>query len=90
MNEDETFDLMCYLMYDCGLRDQFKPDMESLQMQMYQLSRLLYDQERPLHDHLERYDVSPTLYAAPYFLTVFATQFPIGFVSRVFGKFSFQ
>ncbi|KAJ6215734.1 hypothetical protein RDWZM_010234 [Blomia tropicalis] len=85
MNEDETFDLMCYLMYDCGLRDQFKPDMESLQMQMYQLSRLLYDQERPLHDHLERYDVSPTLYAAPYFLTVFATQFPIGFVSRVFA-----
>ena len=51
---------------------------------MYQMSRLLSDRNPLLHDHLERYDVQPTLYAAPCFLTLFASQFPINFVSRVF------
>jgi hypothetical protein len=56
------------------------------QMQMYQLTRLLYDHHRDLYEHFERYDVSPTLYAAPWFLTLFASQFPIAFVARLFGK----
>lgn len=58
-----------------------------LQMQMYQLNRLLYDLNRPLYDHLDRMDISPTLYAAPSFLTVFASQLPIGFVARIFGLY---
>ena len=32
MNEDEAFDLMRYVLYDCGLREQYKPDMEALQV----------------------------------------------------------
>jgi len=56
------------------------------QVQMYQLSRLLHDHHKDLYDHFEMNDVAPTLYAAPWFLTVFASQFPIGFVARVFGK----
>jgi len=52
---------------------------------MYQLSRLLHDHHRDLYDHFEMNDVAPTLYAAPWFLTVFASQFPVGFVARVFG-----
>lgn len=58
----------------------------SLQIQMYQLSRLLHDHHRDLHDHLEEREVGPSLYAAPWFLTVFASQFPLGFVARVFGE----
>lgn len=53
---------------------------------MYQLSRLLHDLHRDLYDHFEMYEIAPTLYAAPWFLTVFASQFPLGFVGRVFGK----
>jgi len=52
---------------------------------MYQLSRLLHDHHRDLYHHFEMNDVAPTLYAAPWFLTIFASQFPIGFVARVFG-----
>jgi len=52
---------------------------------MYQLSRLLHDHHKDIYDHFEMNEVAPTLYAAPWFLTVFASQFPIGFVARVFG-----
>lgn len=57
-----------------------------MQLQLYQLTRLIHDFERDLFDHLEFHDVSATLYAAPWFLTLFASQFTIGFVSRLFGK----
>lgn len=57
----------------------------SSQIQMYQLSRLLHDYHRELYNHLEDHEISPSLYAAPWFLTLFASQFPLGFVSRVFG-----
>lgn len=58
----------------------------SPQIQMYQLSRLLHDYHRDLYNHLEEHEIGPSLYAAPWFLTVFASQFPLGFVARVFGK----
>lgn len=61
-------------------------DPVSLQIQMYQLSRLLHDYHRDLYNHLEEHEIGPSLYAAPWFLTVFASQFPLGFVARVFGK----
>ena len=62
------------------------PVCASPQIQMYQLSRLLHDYHRDLYNHLEEHEIGPSLYAAPWFLTVFASQFPLGFVARVFGK----
>ena len=58
----------------------------SLQTKLYQFSRLLHDQHPAIHAHLEENDVSPFLYAAPWFLTIFSSQFPIPFVARVFGE----
>ncbi|XP_029113829.1 TBC1 domain family member 4-like isoform X1 [Scleropages formosus] len=84
MGEDQAFDMLKFLMYDLGLRRQYLPDMASLQVQMYQLSRLLHDYRWELYSHLERQEVSPSLYAAPWFLTLFASQFPLGFVARIF------
>ncbi|KAH3831247.1 hypothetical protein DPMN_104509 [Dreissena polymorpha] len=57
-----------------------------LQIELYQLTRLLHHHYRDLYEHLEQHDIAPTLYAAPWFLTLFASQFPLGFVARVFGK----
>lgn len=54
---------------------------------MYQLSRLLHDYHKDLYCHLEQQDIAPSLYAPPWFLTSFASQYPLGFVARVFGKF---
>ncbi|XP_061735749.1 TBC1 domain family member 4 isoform X3 [Nerophis ophidion] len=84
MSEEQAFDALKFLMYDLGIRRQYKPDMVSLQIQMYQLSRLLHDYHRDLYNHLEEYEICPSLYAAPWFLTLFASQFPLGFVSRIF------
>ncbi|XP_054470761.1 TBC1 domain family member 4 isoform X2 [Anoplopoma fimbria] len=84
MSEEQAFDMLKFLMYDLGIRQQFRPDMVSLQVQMYQLSRLLHDYHRDLYNHLEEHEISPSLYAAPWFLTLFASQFPLNFVSRVF------
>ncbi|XP_015243172.1 PREDICTED: TBC1 domain family member 4-like isoform X5 [Cyprinodon variegatus] len=84
MREEQAFDMLKFLMYDLGIRRQYRPDMVSLQIQMYQLSRLLHDYHRDLYNHLEEYEIGPSLYAAPWFLTLFASQFPLGFVSRIF------
>ncbi|KAL4608825.1 TBC1 domain family member 4-like [Arapaima gigas] len=84
MGEEEAFDMLKFLMYDLGLRKQYRPDMVSLQVKMYQLSRLLYDYQHELYSHLEQQEVNPSLYAAPWFLTLFASQFPLGFVARIF------
>lgn len=90
MGEEEAFNMLKFLMFDMGLRKQYRPDMIILQIQMYQLSRLLHDHHRDLHDHLEEREVGPSLYAAPWFLTVFASQFPLGFVARVFDMIFLQ
>ncbi|XP_075887234.1 TBC1 domain family member 4 isoform X3 [Nelusetta ayraudi] len=84
MSEEQAFDMLKFLMYDLGIRLQYKPDMVSLQIQMYQLSRLLHDYHRELYNHFEEHEICPSLYAAPWFLTLFASQFPLSFVSRVF------
>lgn len=55
---------------------------------MYQLSRLLHDYHRELYCHLEKHNIGPSLYATPWFLTIFASHFPLGFVARVFGTLS--
>ncbi|CAL8289073.1 unnamed protein product, partial [Arctogadus glacialis] len=84
LEEEQAFDMLKFLMYDMGLRKQYRPDMIILQIQMYQLSRLLHDYHRDLHSHLELHEIGPSLYATPWFLTVFASHFPLGFVARVF------
>jgi len=84
MEEDNAFEMMKHLLFHWGLRKQYKPDMSALQMQLYQLTRLLYEEARDIYEHFERHEIPATLYAAPWFLTLFASQFPIGFVARLF------
>ncbi|KAL3270621.1 hypothetical protein HHI36_021155 [Cryptolaemus montrouzieri] len=84
MEESQAFFLLRHLMFRRGLRKQYLPDMTGLQIRLYQLSRLLHDKLPDLYSHFNKHDVAPTLYAAPWILTVFASQFPLGFVTRVF------
>ncbi|XP_041838416.1 TBC1 domain family member 1 isoform X3 [Melanotaenia boesemani] len=90
MGEEDAFNMLKFLMYDIGLRKQYRPDMIILQIQMYQLSRLLHDYHRDLHSHLEQQEIGPSLYATPWFLTLFASHFPLGFVARVFDMLFLQ
>ena len=90
LDEKEAYYMLRYLMLELGFRRQYLPDMAALQVQLYQMARLLRDLHRDLYEHLEENEISPTLYAAPWFLTLFASQFPLGFVARVFGKLIFR
>ncbi|XP_061883208.1 TBC1 domain family member 1 isoform X2 [Entelurus aequoreus] len=90
MGEEDAFNMLKFLMYDVGLRRQYRPDMIILQIQMYQLSRLLHDYHRDLYSHLEQQEIGPSLYATPWFLTAFASHFPLGFVARVFDMLFLQ
>ncbi|XP_022255719.1 TBC1 domain family member 4-like isoform X2 [Limulus polyphemus] len=90
MSEGQAFQMMKHILFLLGFRRQYKPDMVALQVQMYQLSRLLHDQHRDVYSHLESYEIGPTLYAAPWFLTLFASQFSLGFVSRLFDLIFLQ
>lgn len=86
MAEDQAFFLLRHLMFRRGLRKLYLPDMAALQLYLYQLSRLLHDRLPAIYNHFDKHEVSPTLYAAPWLLTLFSSQFPLGFVTRVFGK----
>ncbi|XP_061390357.1 TBC1 domain family member 1 [Musca vetustissima] len=82
--EAEAFQLLKHLMFHRQMRTKYLPDMKKFQLQLYQLSRLVKDHLPDLYVWLDQNDVSPTLYAAPWILTVFSSQFPLGFVARVF------
>ena len=82
-SEDEAFELMRHLLFNFGLRKQYLPSMNALHLQLYQITRLLRDHEYDLFNHFDHHDISPSLYAAPWFLTLFASQFPLGFVARL-------
>ena len=95
------FELLCHLMYKYELRKLYASDMFNiqvlcssvpfflschyLQIRLYQLSRLMHDHLPDLYDHLEDHDITPFLYAAPWFLALFCSQFPLPFISRVMG-----
>ncbi|KAI5734410.1 hypothetical protein M8J77_006140 [Diaphorina citri] len=83
-SEEQAFMMLRHLMFRRGLRQTYLPDMAALQVQLYQFSRLLLDHYPDLHAHFDTHEVHPTLYAAPWLLTLFSSQFPLGFVTRVF------
>ena len=90
LEEEPAFRLLAHLMLGEGLREMFHPDMGGLQVAMYQLTRLLAETHPNLYRQLDRLDVDPSLYATPWFLTLFAAHFPLGFVARVFDLLFFE
>jgi len=81
--EEEAFNILKYIMFNLNLRNMFKPDMTELQVSMYQLTRLIFETHPALYKLLDRLCVDASLYATPWFLTLFAANFPLGFVARV-------
>ncbi|RKF57312.1 putative gtpase activating protein [Erysiphe neolycopersici] len=84
MPEDEAFCLLVRMMNQYHLRDLFIQDMPGLHMRLYQFERLLEDFEPALYCHLQRRQVTPHLYATPWFLTLFAYRFPLQLVLRIY------
>lgn len=81
--EDEAFDALCSLMFAAGLREYYLPDMDMLQLRLWQLERLLRERCPRLAAHLASFGIGPVLYASAWFLTLFSTEYPLRFASRV-------
>ncbi|XP_059618549.1 TBC1 domain family member 4 isoform X2 [Phlebotomus argentipes] len=84
LEEADAFQMLKHLMFKRQMRNKYLPDMTVFQRELYQLSRLLKDTIPELYEWLDQNEISPTLYAAPWILTLFSSQFPLGFVTRVF------
>ncbi|GJP58832.1 hypothetical protein CLOP_g3969 [Closterium sp. NIES-67] len=84
MGEEHAFTCLVFLMYRCGLRGVFLPDMQQLQLRMYQLTQLLIDVLPRVHAFFEHLEIKPVMYAADWFLTLFARTMPHYLVFRVF------
>ncbi|CAI7853340.1 unnamed protein product, partial [Closterium sp. NIES-54] len=84
MGEEHAFTCLVFLMYRCGLRGVFLPDMQQLQVRMYQLTQLLIHTLPRVHAFFEHLDIKPVMYAADWFLTLFARTMPHYLVFRVF------
>eukprot|EP01135_Chromosphaera_perkinsii_P003691 Nk52_evm9s252 gene=Nk52_evmTU9s252 len=82
MPEHEAFWVLLRLMYGY-LREIFKPDMECLQLLLYQLNSLLGDMNPKLLAHFEEEGLTMTMVSSPWFLTIFAYQLPLQYVFRV-------
>lgn len=85
--EEDAFGLFCALMRQYGLRGLFRPSMADLPLRLHQLGGLVQAMLPGLHAHLAELGVEAASYAAPMFLTLFATVLPLGLVCRVVDVF---
>jgi hypothetical protein len=83
--EEKAFELFVVLMQAINLRAQYLPDMSATQAHMYKFTRLLHRNAPLLHAHLEAHGVDAFLYAVPWFLCCFGSQFSLAFALRVLG-----
>jgi hypothetical protein len=87
--EEQAYILFKTLMYGANLRMQYMPDMAQLKLQLYQLTRIVHDKAPAVYEHFVRHEIEPFLYATPWFLSLFCTQFPSEFCTRVLGTLLF-
>jgi hypothetical protein len=79
-SEAHAFAALVLLMQDRKLRSLYSRSMEQLQVQLWQLSKLI---NPALNSHLESLGVVPMLYAASWLMTVYSADFPIPFAARI-------
>ncbi|KAI8881613.1 TBC-domain-containing protein, partial [Backusella circina FSU 941] len=84
MSETQAFCVFVRLMETYEMRSMFTLNMEGLQLRLYQFSRLFAEILPELSEHFDKNSVHATIYASPWFLTLFAYAFPINLVSRIY------
>ncbi|KAH8555847.1 rab-GTPase-TBC domain-containing protein [Umbelopsis sp. PMI_123] len=84
MPDEEAFCVLTCLMKQYGLRGHYTPDMEGLQLHLYQYEKILSEQLPHIYRHLELKGISSTMYASQWFMTLFAYRFPLEVVFRIY------
>ncbi|VDM30473.1 unnamed protein product [Hydatigera taeniaeformis] len=87
MREEEAFAVLVQLMNEYRLRELYKPCMTELGVCMHQLDGLIAEFLPKLHAHFVTQAFAPSHYASAWFLTLFATAFPIPMTTRVMDLF---
>ncbi|KAK3598276.1 hypothetical protein CHS0354_022593 [Potamilus streckersoni] len=87
MPEEETFAVLVKLMQDFRLRELFKPSMAELGLCMFKLECLIQDFLPDVYLHFQTQSFHTSMYASSWFLTLFATVFPLEIASRIMDLF---
>ncbi|XP_031562130.1 ecotropic viral integration site 5 protein homolog isoform X1 [Actinia tenebrosa] len=87
MPEEEAFCVLVKLMQDYRMREIFKPTMAELGLCMYQLENLLQENLPELFAHFQAQGFHTAMYASSWFLTLFASVFPLNSAFRVMDIF---
>uniref|UniRef100_H2YPD0 Rab-GAP TBC domain-containing protein n=1 Tax=Ciona savignyi TaxID=51511 RepID=H2YPD0_CIOSA len=87
MPEEDAFAVFEILMREYRLRELFKPSMAELGLCMFQLESLLQDHSPQLFNHFQAQGFHTSMFASPWFLTLFATTFQLQLATRVLDVF---
>ncbi|XP_077188633.1 rab GTPase-activating protein 1-like isoform X1 [Paroedura picta] len=83
MPEEQAFCVLVKIMYDYGLRDLYKNNLEDLRSKFYQLERLMQEQLPDLYSHFLELNLEAHMYASQWFLTLFTAKFPLCMVFHI-------
>lgn len=75
--------MLAFLLHRCGMRGLLLPDMAQLQLRMFQLTQLLAERLPRLQGYFEDVELKTVMFAADWFLTLFARRMPTYLVHRV-------
>nr|XP_060630385.1 rab GTPase-activating protein 1-like isoform X5 [Anolis sagrei ordinatus] len=83
MPEEQAFCVLVKIMYEYGLRDLYKNNLEDLRGKFYQLERLIQEQLPDLYNHFLEQNLEAHMYASQWFLTLFTAKFPLCMVFHI-------
>ncbi|KAJ6654679.1 hypothetical protein lerEdw1_006701, partial [Lerista edwardsae] len=83
MPEEQAFCVLVKIMYDYGLRDLYKNNLEDLRSKFYQLEKLIQEQLPDLYSHFLEQNLEAHMYASQWFLTLFTAKFPLCMVFHI-------
>nr|XP_028588161.1 rab GTPase-activating protein 1-like isoform X3 [Podarcis muralis] len=83
MPEEQAFCVLVRIMYDYGLRDLYKNNLEDLRSKFYQLEKLIQEQIPDLYNHFLKQNLEAHMYASQWFLTLFTAKFPLCMVFHI-------
>ncbi|KAI1320208.1 GTPase-activating protein [Mortierella claussenii] len=84
MPDEEAFCVLVRMMNSYDMRGHFTPDMNMLQLRLYQLEQLMEETVPLIYKHFQNQGIRSTMYASQWFMTLFAYKFPLDLVFRVY------
>ncbi|KAL9988011.1 hypothetical protein ACROYT_G002404 [Oculina patagonica] len=87
MPEEDAFCVFVKLMQDYRMREIFKPTMAELGLCIFQLESMLQESLPLLYSHFQAQGFHTAMYASSWFLTLFASVFPLNASFRIMDVF---